>query len=70
MGPAPLVQVRDLSPLRPAGIKIAFMAGVFFHPAVVDQEIYDRVEEQTSGITTGFLAPIFFASHPSIFWSH
>lgn len=40
----------------------AFVAGMFFHPAVVEQEIYDRVEGQTSGITSGFLAPIFFVS--------
>lgn len=40
----------------------AFVAGMFFHPAVVEQKIYDRVERQTSGITSGFLAPIFFVS--------
>jgi Kef-type K+ transport system membrane component KefB len=40
----------------------AFIAGMFFHPNVVDQEIYERVEQQMSGITSGFLAPIFFVS--------
>jgi Kef-type K+ transport system membrane component KefB len=40
----------------------AFMAGIFFHPGVVDRDVYDRVEEQMSGITSGFLAPIFFVS--------
>ena len=40
----------------------AFMAGMFFHPGVVDKAIYERVEEQMSGITRGFLAPIFFVS--------
>lgn len=40
----------------------AFLAGMFFHPKDVDEEIYDRVEEQMSGITRGFLAPIFFVS--------
>lgn len=40
----------------------AFMAGMFFHPKVVDVEIYKRVEQQMSGITRGFLAPIFFVS--------
>jgi len=40
----------------------AFLAGMFFHPKVVDAEIYDRVEQQMSGITRGFLAPIFFVS--------
>ncbi len=40
----------------------AFMAGMFFHPKVVDIEVYERVEKQMSGITHGFLAPIFFVS--------
>lgn len=40
----------------------AFMAGMFFHPKVVEREVYDRVEQQMSGLTRGFLAPIFFVS--------
>ena len=40
----------------------AFMAGMFFHPKVVERAIYDRVEQQMSGLTRGFLAPIFFVS--------
>jgi Kef-type K+ transport system membrane component KefB len=40
----------------------AFMAGMFFHPKVVDEDVYERVEQQMSGITHGFLAPIFFVS--------
>lgn len=40
----------------------AFLAGLFFFPKETGQRIYDRVEEQTSGITSGFLAPIFFVS--------
>ena len=40
----------------------AFLAGMFFHPKVVDEEVFRRVEKQMSGITTGFLAPIFFVS--------
>lgn len=40
----------------------AFLAGMFFHPLVVDKEIYKRVEQQMSGITRGFLAPLFFIS--------
>ncbi len=40
----------------------AFLAGMFFHPGNVPKNIYDRVEEQMSGITRGFLAPIFFVS--------
>jgi len=40
----------------------AFIAGMFFHPNVVDADVYERVEQQMSGITSGFLAPIFFVS--------
>jgi Kef-type K+ transport system membrane component KefB len=40
----------------------AFLAGMFFHPTVVDADVYQRVEQQMSGITRGFLAPIFFVS--------
>ena len=40
----------------------AFIAGMFFYPKVVDADVYQRVEQQMSGITRGFLAPIFFAS--------
>lgn len=40
----------------------AFVAGMFFHPKVVDEDVYERVEQQMSGITRGFLAPIFFVS--------
>ena len=40
----------------------AFLAGMFFHPKIVDVEIYERVEQQVSGLTRGFLAPIFFVS--------
>ncbi len=40
----------------------AFIAGMFFHPKIVDVEIYDRVEQQMSGLTRGLLAPIFFVS--------
>lgn len=40
----------------------AFLAGMFFHPGVVDADVYQRVEQQMSGITRGFLAPIFFVS--------
>lgn len=40
----------------------AFVAGMFFHPRIVDGDIYERVEKQMSGITSGFLAPIFFVS--------
>lgn len=40
----------------------AFMAGLFFTRHTPDQTTYTRVKEQFSGITTGFLAPVFFAS--------
>ena len=40
----------------------AFMAGMFFHPKIVDAKVYKRVEQQMSGITSGFLGPIFFVS--------
>jgi Kef-type K+ transport system membrane component KefB len=40
----------------------AFMAGMFFHPKVVERRVYDRVGQQMSGLTRGFLAPIFFVS--------
>ena len=40
----------------------AFLAGMFFHPKSVDAKTYERVEQQMSGITRGFLAPIFFVS--------
>ena len=36
--------------------------GMFFHSKVVDADVYQRVEQQMSGITRGFLAPIFFVS--------
>lgn len=40
----------------------AFIAGMFFQPNAVDEGVYKRVEQQMSGITSGFLAPIFFVS--------
>ena len=40
----------------------AFIAGMFFQPSSAHVGVYDRVERQMSGITSGFLAPIFFVS--------
>ena len=40
----------------------AFLAGMFFHSGAVEAGAYKRVEQQMSGITSGFLAPIFFVS--------
>jgi len=40
----------------------AFLAGMFFHPKMINKDVYERVEQQMSGLTRGFLAPIFFVS--------
>ena len=40
----------------------AFIAGLFFGRRTIDEEIYRDVRTKLSGLTTGFLAPIFFAS--------
>lgn len=40
----------------------AFMAGLFFERRTLDKDRYDKVRNQVAGITTGFLAPIFFSS--------
>jgi Kef-type K+ transport system membrane component KefB len=40
----------------------AFMAGLFFGRQAVGKKTYDDVRTKVSGITSGFLAPIFFAS--------
>ena len=40
----------------------AFLAGMFFHPGMVPKASYRRVAVQMSGVTRGFLAPIFFVS--------
>lgn len=40
----------------------AFLAGLFFRRRTVDRDAFDRTRERISGITVGFLAPIFFAS--------
>ncbi|MEJ2203990.1 MAG: cation:proton antiporter, partial [Gemmatimonadota bacterium] len=40
----------------------AFVAGLFFLRRTVHGEAFDAVNQRVSGITTGFLAPIFFAS--------
>jgi Kef-type K+ transport system membrane component KefB len=40
----------------------AFLAGIFFHPKVVASDVYERVNQQMSGVTRGFLAPIYFVS--------
>ncbi len=40
----------------------AFIAGLFFGRRTIDEHVYDDVKRKVSGITTGFLAPFFFAS--------
>jgi Na+:H+ antiporter len=41
----------------------AFLAGLFFMDSkIISREIYDGVKAKLSGITVGFLAPLFFAS--------
>lgn len=40
----------------------AFVAGIFFNRTTLDEKIYDGIVTKMSGITSGFLAPVFFAS--------
>lgn len=40
----------------------AFAAGLFFSRRVIEDKVYEEVKQKISGITTGFLAPLFFAS--------
>ncbi|MBT4219415.1 MAG: cation:proton antiporter [Rhodospirillaceae bacterium] len=40
----------------------SFVAGVFFGRKTVDSKTYESVRSKVSGMTFGFLAPIFFAS--------
>jgi Kef-type K+ transport systems, membrane components len=40
----------------------AFVAGLFFGRETPDTDTFEDVQRKISGITTGFLAPVFFAS--------
>ncbi|MGW8311941.1 MAG: cation:proton antiporter [Desulfuromonadales bacterium] len=40
----------------------AFLAGLFFRRRTITPQTYDDILRKTRGLTTGFLAPIFFAS--------
>ena len=40
----------------------AFVAGLFFGRRTVDEAVYEDVKQKLEGVTTGFLAPLFFAS--------
>ncbi len=40
----------------------AFLAGLFFNRSTLDEDMFENVQGKLSGITSAFLAPIFFAS--------
>ena len=40
----------------------AFATGLFFTKRTMDTDVFEGVQSRISGITTGFLAPVFFAS--------
>jgi Kef-type K+ transport system membrane component KefB len=40
----------------------AFAAGLYFTKRAMDTDVFKGVQSRISGITTGFLAPVFFAS--------
>ena len=40
----------------------AFMAGLFFNRTTLEKARFEQVKTQVSGINSGFLAPVFFAS--------
>jgi Kef-type K+ transport system membrane component KefB len=40
----------------------AFAAGLFFTKRTMDSDVFEGTQSRISGITTGFLAPVFFAS--------
>jgi Kef-type K+ transport system membrane component KefB len=40
----------------------AFAAGLFFGQQTINEKVYNDVKKKVAAITTGFLAPIFFAS--------
>jgi len=40
----------------------AFLAGLFFSRRTIDREVAKATEDKVSGVTLGFLAPVFFAS--------
>ncbi|MEE4361459.1 MAG: cation:proton antiporter [Pseudomonadales bacterium] len=40
----------------------AFLAGLFFGRRTVLEDVYEDVRKQLNGVTTGFLAPVFFTS--------
>lgn len=40
----------------------AFLAGLFFNRKTINEDVFEKIESNASGITVGFLAPVFFAS--------
>ncbi len=40
----------------------AFAGGLFFVRQTIDDDVYEAIQARLSGITSGFLAPLFFAS--------
>ncbi|QBQ55798.1 cation:proton antiporter [Nitrosococcus wardiae] len=40
----------------------AFITGVLFTPSTIDETAYEEIRRRLSGISEGFLAPLFFAS--------
>jgi Kef-type K+ transport system membrane component KefB len=40
----------------------AFFAGLYFRQHTASREVYDELKKRVSGLTTGFLAPLFFVS--------
>lgn len=40
----------------------AFVAGLFFRRRTIDRHTYEDLQRKTRGLTTGFLAPLFFGS--------
>ncbi|PLX99648.1 MAG: cation:proton antiporter [Desulfuromonas sp.] len=40
----------------------AFIAGLFFRKSTISEDVYQDTLRKVSGLTTGFFAPIFFAS--------
>ncbi|MBT4384551.1 cation:proton antiporter [Candidatus Peregrinibacteria bacterium] len=40
----------------------AFLAGLFLHSEIFDDEVFNKIEDRTFGLSYSFLAPIFFAT--------
>ncbi|MFT7184533.1 MAG: Kef-type K+ transport system membrane component KefB [Oceanicoccus sp.] len=40
----------------------AFLAGLFLHQEIFEEEVFNKIEDRTFGLSYSFLAPVFFAS--------